>query len=102
MGVISKSWVLIAVRQSQAPGKTKCLMLSEGFQIEDVREENGNLMEGSLPEGPATLPSLVNLTLKHLSFCVHVGLFNSMANTPNPELSQSTILTEFGCFGSSA
>ena len=84
------------------PTKTRILVFSEGFQIEDGREENGTLMEDSVPESPATLLSIVNQTLKHLSFSAHVGLFRSVANTLKPELIQSTVLTEYGCSGDSA
>lgn len=77
-------------------------MFSEGFQIEDVRIENGTLMGDSVQESPATLLSIVHLTLKHLSFSICVDLFNSIANTFSPELSQSTVLIEFRCFGDSS
>ena len=36
-GVIWRLCVLIAVGQSQAPAKTRRLMFSEGFQMEDMR-----------------------------------------------------------------
>lgn len=78
-------------------------MFSEAFQKDDVREPNGTLMEDSVQESLAPLLSPVNLTLKPLSFSVHVGLYDFVANnTLNPGLNQATLLTEFGYSGESA
>lgn len=67
-----------------------------------MREEKGTVMEASVPQRPAPPPARGSLALEPWSFGTHVGLSDSVASTLNPELSESTVLAEFGCSGDSA